>query len=329
MVRLGNLWGLPLLVLLGIGLWYAFRKKEVIRPPFIPLGVFAFLRSIRRDWRDRLLGTLKFLTLILLGIALLRPQLGKGYREITSKVVDIMLVLDISGSMLALDMGGQTRIDAAKEEAIRFVEGRKGDRIGLVLFASKTFLQCPLTVDHELVKRLISMAQVGLIEDGTAIGSAIITAVNHMKDVPSKSKVIVLLTDGVNNTGKIDPITAAKIAKRLGIKIYTIGVGSDKELVPFLIPNGVFGQRISQARTELDEGLLREIAKITGGKYFRVKDREGMRRVFKEIDSMEKHEVKERKFYLYKDVFPILLKCTLVLLLVEVLLENLVWITVP
>ncbi len=328
-MRFANPWGLILIIgLLILGYW-AYRRKIFARAGFVPVGFWAKIVRQVDDKGAIVLRWLKFATLLVLSVALLRPQWGKGYREVEAKVIDIMLVLDISGSMLAMDMGGETRIDAAKEEAIRFIEEREGDRIGLVLFASKTFLQCPLTTDQGLLKKLISDSQVGMIEDGTAIGSAIVTAINHIKDVPGKSKVIVLLTDGVNNAGKVDPITAAKLAKKLGIKIYTIGVGSDQEVVPFLLPNSVFGQRVSQGHTELDEGLLKEIANITAGKYFRVRDKKGMRDVFKQIDSLEKHKIKEKRFYIYKDVFPNLLKLGLFLLIIVVLLEDLVLVVIP
>ncbi len=328
-MRFANPWGLILVIgLVLLGYW-AYRKKVLACAGFVPIGFWSKILKRVNDRREVLLKVLKFATLLILSVALLRPQWGKGYREVEAKVVDIMLVLDISGSMLAMDMGGETRIDAAKEEAVKFVEGRKGDRIGLVLFASKTFLQCPLTTDQELVKELISASEVGMIEDGTAIGSAIVTAINHMKDIPGKSKVIVLLTDGVNNAGKVDPITAAKLAKKLGIKIYTIGVGSDQEIVPFLLPNPVFGQRVSHGHTELDEKLLRKIADITGGKYFRVRDKSGMKEVFEQIDALEKHKIKEKRFYIYKDIFPTLLKLGLVLVIVVVLLEDLLLVVIP
>ncbi len=328
-MRLANLWGLGLIFALILAGYWAYRHRIWERSGFIPLGFWSKFRIPIRDRFSIGLKALKFFSLLILSLALLRPQWGKGYREVSSNVVDIMLVLDISGSMLAMDMGGDTRIKAAKDEAIRFVEGRRGDRIGLVLFASKTFLQCPLTTDHELLKEMIRSAEVGMIEDGTAIGSAIVTAINHMKEVPGKSKVIVLLTDGVNNAGKVDPITSAKLARKLGIKIYTIGVGSDKEIVPFLLPKPVFGQRISQGRTELDESLLKKIANITEGKYFRVKDREGMRRVFKEIDSLEKHKIKEKKFFIYRDVFPELLRVGTVLVVLVIFLEDVLMVVVP
>ncbi len=328
-MRFANPWAV-LLVLFLLAIWYLARKKgRLARPGFVPVGFLSVVRLEGRDVPSRLIRALKWLLLALLLFALARPQWGKGYRTVTGKVADIMLVLDVSGSMLAMDMGGRSRIEVAKESAKRFVEGREGDRIGLVLFASKTFLQCPLTLDHDVLKRLIDESKVGMIPDGTAIGSAIATAIRHMRGIKSDSKVIVLITDGVNNAGKIDPLTASELAKKLGIRIYTIGVGSDNPVATFAV-SGPFGlKQLAQGSAQLDEELLRRIAQITGGRYFRVRDPVGMKRVFEDIDRMEKHEIKVKRFYVFKDVFPTILKVSLGLLILVVLLEDLVFLTVP
>ncbi len=305
------------------------RRKLLSRRPAIGAPMLYHMSFPLKSRSEFFLFSLKLLLLVILAFALMRPQMGQGRSVIRGKVVDIMLVLDISGSMQAMDMGKQTRIAVAKAQAKRFVDARTSDRIGLILFAAKTFLQCPLTVDKEMLKSLIDMAEVGMIQDGTAIGSALAVAIKHMKDSKARSKVIVLITDGVNNAGKIDPITAAKMAKKLGIKVYTIGVGKTSGPVPFLINDPLLGKRIVMGQTELDEELLKKIAIITGGRYFRVFDEAGMREVFEEIDRLEKTDVRIERFFVYKELFPYLLAIGLGLVGMIVLLEDLVFLTVP
>ncbi len=326
-MRFANLWGLLFLPVPFI-LAYLAYKGRLFRPPAIGSSVLRFIQPMKKSFADKSLLVLKIAVVFLLSLALLRPQFGKGREFISGKAVDIMIVLDISGSMLAMDFGKHSRIEVAKKEAKRFIKGRPGDRIGLVVFAAKTFLQCPLTIDHNLLMDFIDMVKVGMIQDGTAIGSAIATAINHLKDKHSKSKIIVLITDGVNNAGKIDPITAAKIAKKLRIKVYTIGVGRSG-YAPFVVNDPVFGKRIVTGKTELDENLLRQIADLTGAKYFRVEDENGMREVFSEIDKLEKNDIRIERYRIYKDLFPVLLWIALGLIVLTVVLEDLIFRIVP
>ncbi len=327
-MRFANPFGL-IFLLIPIILVILRRRRLLARRPAIGASMLYRVSFSSKTGSEFVLFLLKLLLFFVLAFALMRPQIGQGRSVIRGKVVDIMLVLDISGSMQAMDMGKRTRIAVAKEQAKRFVDARTSDRIGLILFAAKTFLQCPLTVDKDMLKSLIDMAEVGMIQDGTAIGSALAVAIKHMKDSSAKSKVIVLITDGVNNAGKIDPITSAKMAEKLGIRVYTIGVGKTQGPVPFLINDPLLGKRIVMGQTELDEGLLKKIAAITGGKYFRVFDEEGMKKVFDEIDRLEKTDVRMERFFVYKELFPYFLAAGLGLIGLIVLLEDLVFLTVP
>jgi Ca-activated chloride channel family protein len=243
---------------------------------------------------------LKVLSLILIVFALARPQGGRGEEEVFSEGIDIMLVLDISGSMKSEDFTPKNRLHVAKEVMARFIDNRKTDRLGLVVFASGGITQCPLTVDHMALKKLLSTAQIGMIEDGTAIGVAVATGVNRLKDSQGKSRVMVLLTDGVNNRGEIDPITAAELARTFGIKVYTIGVGK-QGTAPYPVGEGPFGKRYVQVRVEIDEDVLREIASTTGGRYYRATNPEALMRIYEEIDSMEKTIVKTRSRMIYTE----------------------------
>jgi Ca-activated chloride channel family protein len=246
---------------------------------------------------------LEILSLVLIVIALARPQGGRGEQEVFSEGIDIMLVLDISGSMKSEDFTPSNRLNVAKEVIGEFIDHRKDDRIGLVLFAAGGITQCPLTVDHVALKKLLNAASIGMIEDGTAIGVAIATGVNRLKDSKAKSKVMVLLTDGVNNRGEIDPVTAAELASTFGIKVYTIGVGK-KGTAPYPVDDPVFGRRYVQVQVEIDEDVLRKIASATGGTYYRATNPEALRKIYEEIDTMEKTIVKTRNRVIYTEMYP-------------------------
>jgi Ca-activated chloride channel family protein len=227
--------------------------------------------------------------------------------------------LDISGSMLAEDFK-PNRLEAAKEVIDKFIQGRKNDRIGLVIFARESFTQCPLTIDYSVLRELLKQIKSGMLEDGTAIGIAIANGVNRLKDSKSKSKIMILLTDGVNNAGEIDPITAAQIAKDYGIRIYTVGVGTrGKAPYPFMTP---FGKQYQMVPVEIDENTLQQIAQITGGKYFRATDNRKLAEIYRAIDKMEKTRIRvtsyrhaSEKFYSYAAI-------GLLFLLIEILLSN-------
>jgi Ca-activated chloride channel family protein len=240
----------------------------------------------------------------------------------------IVALLDISGSMLAEDFRPVNRIAVAKEEAKKFVKGRQNDRIGLVVFARKGYTQCPLTLDYEVLSQLIDDIEIGLIKDGTAIGLGIATAVNRLRDSDAKSKVIILLTDGENNAGNIDPITAAELAKSFGIKIYTITIGKGG-LVPFPIEDPVFGKRYVQAEVKVDEQILKRISDITDGRHFSAGDAEGLSRAYKQINELETSEVKIKEFSSYRELYHLFVAPGLLLFLLELLIGQTIFLKLP
>ena len=296
--------------------------------------LFSSLDLVRRagtqkfSTRRLVSGLLKGLVFVLIIVALTRPQTGHGEQEEKKYVVDIMLALDVSSSMATLDFHPDNRLTAAKLEAKRFIENRPHDRIGLLVFAKHGITQCPLTMDRRAVLDLLKRIRMGTLQDGTAIGVGIAGAVNRLKDSEAKSKIVILLTDGVNNSGEIDPLTAAKIAKKFGIRVYTIGMGIDGEaLLP--VPHPRFGTRLVRVKTEIDEEALENISRITGGLYFRAKDEKGLRNIFSQIDRLEKTEITIEKFTRYDDHFRFFLWMALTVLLFELALTNVVFFKIP
>ena len=268
------------------------------------------------------------ISLIILGLA--RPQAGQAREIYTGEGIDIVLTLDMSGSMAAEDFQPKNRLTVAKEVAKEFIHGREYDRIGLVVFARESFTQAPLTVDYNVLERLL--AQVDLapnlgVEDGTAIGIGLATAANRLKDSTAKSKVIILLTDGVNNAGQIDPRTAADLAKALGIKVYTVGVGSDGP-VPFPI-DGIFGPTYDYVNIPLDEDMLKEVAAKTSGQYFRATDAETLRRIYEHISNLEKTEVEMARFTRYQELSAWFFVPALGLILLDILFANTIFRRLP
>jgi Ca-activated chloride channel family protein len=287
----------------------------------------ATLKSLRPSKVDLYAGLpiiIRFLALGLLIIALARPQEGHKSTEILSVGVDIMLALDTSGSMRALDFIEEekriTRLAVVKGVVSKFIENRPTDRIGMVVFGEQAYTQCPLTLDQDILQSFLSKLEIGMAGDSTAIGSAIGIAVKRLKDLDSASKVIILLTDGRNNAGALAPLQAAQTAKTFGIKIHTIGVGTQGK-APFLV-NSIFGQRYVYQEVDIDETTLTEISKITGGQYFRATDLKSLKNIYKQIDEMEKSEVKVIDHSEYKELFHYFLVPGLMLLLLEVSLSN-------
>lgn len=273
-------------------------------------------------------GLLRLAVLVLLTLALARPQTGTGEEKSTEHVVDIVIALDISGSMATLDFHPDNRLTAAKAEAKRFIEGRRHDRIGLVVFSGNSVTQCPLTVDRQAVLTLLDKIQIGMLEDGTAIGLGLANAVNRLKNSEAKSKVIILLTDGVNNMGEIDPLTAADLAKQFGIRVYTIGVGKEGEsLLPIQDPR--FGLRVLKVETQIDEKVLDEISRRTGGKFYRAQDQHGLHDIFSEIDRLEKTEITVEKFTHYEERYFWFLWPALFVLIAEIIWSNLLAVRIP
>jgi Ca-activated chloride channel family protein len=263
---------------------------------------------------------LRVLTILLLVIAIARPQASNSWRTENTEGIDIVIALDISGSMLAEDFR-PNRLEASKSVANEFILSRPNDNIGLVLFAGKSFTQCPLTTDHAVLVNLFNSIQYGMIEDGTAIGLGLANAVNRLKDSQAKSKVVILLTDGDNNRGDIAPVSAGELAQTFGIRVYTIGVGSrGKVNIPVQTP---MGRQYQQMESAFDEKPLEEIASITGGKYFRATNNEKLRSIYQEIDQMEKTKINVREYNKKYEEYFLFALAGLILLVVEVLLRNL------
>jgi Ca-activated chloride channel family protein len=310
-------WLLLLWAVLPLAGLFWVRARSVLRPGLghsAPPGV----RRIEglRGWLERGLPLLRALALAVLIFALAGPQLGSTKVRRQTEGVDIVLALDISGSMRALDFAPGSRLDAAKEVARQFVEGRRGDRIGLVVFASNSYTQCPLTTDYAVLQQLLDQVRIGDIADGTAIGMAIGNALNRLRDAPGQSRVIILLTDGMNNTGVLDPATAAQLARDLKVRIHTIGAGSKGRVpYPFEDPRG--GEVVRMIEVDMDEASLQSIAETTGGLYFRATDRESLLRIYERIDALEKTRVETEEYVEYREIGPYLLWPALLLLALE------------
>ena len=286
----------------------------------------------RRSRAGDFLTGLLYLALVFLILALARPQEGKTITRTQASGVDIMLVIDVSRSMLAEDftIGAQraNRLEAAKQVTEKFIEGRPNDRIGIVAFAGRPYLVSPLTLDHDWLRQNLERTRIGLVEDGTAIGSALAAASNRLKDKEAKSKLVVLLTDGDNNAGRVSPATAAEAAKALGIKVYTIGSGS-RGNAPYPVGDA-FGRTVyRQIPVEFDEEILKQIAAGTGGSYFRATDTKSLQRIFDEIDELEKSEVEIQKVAQYKDLVPWFVLVGAVLLAAETVLGQTIWRRLP
>lgn len=320
------LWLLLLLpVLLLIYVLWRRKQQASLRMPSLHFldgiggGVRVYLRH--------LVFALRLLALGLIIIALARPQSSSSWSEDRVEGIDIMLTMDISTSMLAMDFQ-PNRVEAAKEVAMRFVANRPNDNIGLVVFAGESFTACPLTQDHAtLINRLRSMTP-GIIEDQTAIGSGIATAIGRLKESKAKSKVIILLTDGANNTGNISPKMAADLAKTFGISIYTIGVGSGAGEAPYPIETP-FGTVVRNMPVDLDEPTMHQIAEISGGAYFRATDNESLSAIYKKIDQLEKTKLSTRNYHTTYEEFFIFVLVAALLLLIEFVLRSTLFRTNP
>ena len=316
-----------LLLLLPLVFFWA-KRRERIEFAFSSLGLLKGRPRTPRMFLFKLLPVLKAAMFLLLIAALARPSSVASDKEYQTLGVDIIIALDISGSMLAEDFQPENRIFVAKQEAVKFIQGRENDRIGLVVFSKKAFTQCPLTLDYRILIELLSEIRVGMIADGTAIGMGIATAVNRLRDSNAKSKVIILLTDGENNAGNIDPITAAELAKSFNIKIYTIAVGKGG-MVPFPVDDPLFGKRYVQADVEVDETTLKRIADITGGLFFRARDTAALSEIYERINKLEKSEVKVKEYRSYNELFPLFLIPALFLLLFDIVLRRTLLLKVP
>jgi len=298
---------LLLLLLLPIWSWWRRRAAPQRAIPFSRVAVLGRGPQPSRSWL-RWLPWLRMLALAGFIVSAAQPRSGARAERVSSDGIDIALVVDISSSMLAEDFQPQNRIEVAKEKVKRFVVGRKSDRVGLVAFSGEALTQVPLTTDYPVVLAAIDNLQVGQLEDGTAIGTAIATAANRLRTAPGRSRVMVLLTDGENNRGAIDPRTAAQAAGAFGIRIYSIGVGSEG-MAPTPVGRGLFGLRYENRPVKIDEALLTEIATNTGGRYFRAKDAEALQGIYEQIDALERSIVEARAYIRYTERFrwPLLL----------------------
>ncbi|MCL4233308.1 MAG: VWA domain-containing protein [Deltaproteobacteria bacterium] len=321
--QFANAWALVFLALPLLVLWWRIAGER-FHTAHIRVGGAELWRDVRPSWRvrfRRLPLYLRVATLVFVVFALARPQLGRTQNVTEGEGIDIVLTLDVSGSMAAQDFAPNDRLFVAKQTIERFIEGRKVDRIGLVLFAGQAFSQSPLTLDYGIILQFLDRAKIGMIEDGTAIGMALVTATNRLRESTAKSKVVVLLTDGDNNAGRVDPMTAADLAKAVGIRVHTIGVGSDG---PAYIPvkDPLMGTRLVKQNFVLDEKVLRGIADKTGGQFYRATDADSLRRVFDAIDQLEKSPYEVKTFTDFTERYPLPLALAFLCLAAELLLAR-------
>lgn len=305
-----------------------YRLKSGARQGVVKYSTTAFLAGAEANWRVRWFKALPWLTIAALSLmvfALARPRIGLGKSLIRKEGIDIILALDVSTSMLAEDFksGGKriNRLEIVKQVTRDFISRRPNDRIGVVIFARRPYILSPLTWDHDWINTRIDQLQVGEIEDGTAIGTALTTGIKRLNESQAKSKVLILLTDGINNAGEINPEVAAEAAKEYKVTVYTIGAGS-KGLVPYPMVD-VWGRKQYQmVEIDIDDELLEKVATTTGGRYFRATDTQSLKTIFQRIDRMEKTAVEMAKYSEYKDLYPYFLMGAIGLLLIEAILAN-------
>ena len=320
---------IPLFVAWAVGWWLApwvaRRRRQVPAVRYSSIETLQRLRPSRVVLLRRVVEGLRLLTVMLLIMAMARPQTGRKHTEVRTEGIDIVLVMDTSGSMQALDLDAdrpiksrRNRLEIAKSVVEEFVQGRKNDQIGLVVFGSEAFTQCPLTLDHGILATFLERVEIGIAGDATAIGSAIGTAVKRLRDSQAESKVIILLTDGRSNAGSLDPGKAAEIAKTFDIKIYTIGAGT-RGKAPFVV-DSFFGQQVVYESVEIDDEMLERIAAETGGAYFRAEDKEALESIYDEIDALETTEITTDTYMEYNERFRWFLLPAVCLLMLEVVL---------
>lgn len=307
--------------------WYWFNhQKTNAELQVSSTAVFENTRKSIRQYLYYILPVLRMLAIALLIIALARPQSSTSRQDVSIEGIDIVMALDVSSSMLAQDLKPD-RLEAAKNVASDFFDGRPNDRIGLVIFSGETFTQCPLTTDHSIIKNLFKDIKSGMIQDGTAIGDGLATAVNRLKESEAISKVIILLTDGVNNAGSIDPVSAAEIAKLYGIRIYTIGVGT-QGMAPYPVQTP-YGVQYQDMEVKIDEELLKEVTQMTDGKYFRATSTKKLKEIYAEIDQLEKSKIDVTEFRRKSEEFFPLAIIAFILLSLEFIFRKTIFKTIP
>jgi len=315
------LWLLFLLPLLA---FYWGKKGRAPSMLYSTTALLGQLSTARKTSSGKIIMLLRLLSLALLIFALARPQLGSSKTEVEASGIDILLAVDVSGSMEAMDFtlnGKRTnRLEVVKNVVAKFVEERPNDRVGLIAFAGRPYMVCPLTLDHDWLKLRLESLFIGIVKEknSTAIGSAIGSSVNRLRDQKSKSRIVILLTDGVNNAGKIPPLAAAEAARSFDIKVYTIGVGT-RGLAPVPVPDPFGRKKLRKVRVDIDEKTLTEVADITGARYFRATDTASLEQVYDEINSMETTTRTIKKFENYRELFPYLIGLALLLLGIEVI----------
>jgi Ca-activated chloride channel family protein len=299
-LEFGSPWVLSLLLFLPA--WWYWRRRR--RPAAIVFSRVGVLANGPRAGRGIARALLIARNLVLVGliVALARPRSAGRAEQSTTEGINIIIAFDISSSMLAEDFRPQSRLEVARDKVKQFIAMRSSDRIGVVAFSGEALTQVPLTTDYPVVMAAVDNLQPGQLEDGTAIGTAIATAANRLRDAPGNSRVVVLLTDGVNNRGSIDPRTAAQAAAAFGVKIYTIGVGTEG-MAPVPVGRGVFGLRYENRPVEIDDALLTDVAKRTGGRYFRARDAAALQRITEEIDRLERTPVRTRVYTRYSELY--------------------------
>jgi len=316
-----------LLLLVPVIVWYVFNHKRTHAS--IQVSTIKGIGKNHITYKHILrhvVFTFRILVMALIIIAIARPQSTLNWKNEESEGIDIVLALDVSSSMLARDFEPD-RLEAAKDLAIQFIAGRRNDKIGLVVFSGESFTQCPLTTDHSVLINLFKDVKSGIIEDGTAIGMGLANAVSRLKDSDAKSKVIILLTDGVNNQGAIAPATAADLAQTFGIRVYTIGVGTEG-VAPYPM-NTPFGVQLRNVPVEIDEDVLTEIAQKTGGEYFRATDNEKLKQIYEQIDKLEKSKIEVKEFSQRNEEFLLFVLIAAFLLLTEMVLRNTILRQIP
>jgi len=320
------------LLLLPVLAWLKGRQGPQAAFLYSSVDLVRGISGVNRSRTGRFLAAMRWLALGLFIIALARPQKGEGQAKITASGVDIVVCLDLSGSMASEDfeLRGQrvNRITIAKDVLEQFIDKRPNDRIGLVAFAGRAYIASPLTLDHGFLLQNLARLRLGLIEDRTAIGSALTAAVNRLRDLPSKSKIVILMTDGQNNAGTVTPLTAAEVAQTLGVKVYTIGVGIRGE-APFPYQDAFGRTRHQMVPVDIDDDTLTKMAGKTGGKYFRADSTDTLRNIYAEIDRLEKTEVEVKKYQRYRDLFAWFILPGLAVVLTEIGLANTVWRRLP
>ncbi len=315
------------LLVIPVILWMQYRYYMRKQIPYLTYSDTSDLDYLPGNWRAYGVYAgfgLQIIAVILIILALARPQAERAYSERKVEGIDIMLVLDISSSMLAEDLK-PNRLLAMKDVASRFIDRRESDRVGIVVFARESFTLVPPTLDYKLLQNQLEHVDLGMVRDGTAIGMGLATAVNRLRGSDAESRVIILLTDGENNAGEIDPITAGELAATFGLRVYTIGASTDARTAPYPVHDPIRGTRYHEIRVEIDEDMMRAIAERTGGRYFRATDNQSLEQVYREIDELERTAFEEITYHEFSDLYRGLLNWGMILMLLSLICDRFVF----